>query len=138
MGIGAVYWMMRFGFDDPVLPIAKQVALGLFIIAFPALVRGDIIRKTNTDEGPGVRWWSSYPFLWLIALVLTAELGRFITPLGVDVFPVVALVGLLAYAIVFVRWLPRSSAWRTLSVIVGCGLFSVWASGVVWGRIYKN
>lgn len=138
MGIGAVYWMMRIGFDDPILPIAKQVALGLFIFAFPALARGDIVRKSYTDLRPDVRWWSSYPFLWLIALPLTAELGRFITPLGLDVFPVVAVAGVLAYAIVFVRWLPRSSAWRSLSVIVGCAFFSIWASGVVWGRIYKN
>jgi hypothetical protein len=53
-------------------------------------------------------------------------------------FRCIAAVGGLAYAIVLLRWLPRSTILRTLLLILGCGAFSVWASGVVWGRIYKN
>ena len=137
-GIGAVYWAMRIGFDDPIMAVAKQVALALFIFAFPALASPNIIRKSYTQSRADVRWWSSHPFLWLVGIGVTSLLGRFVSPLGLDVFPLVAVIGTLAWLVVFIRWLPRSSVWRTLSVIVGCALFSVWASGVVWGRIYKN
>ena len=38
MGIATVYSVMRIGFDDPLLPVAKAVALALFIFSFPAAV----------------------------------------------------------------------------------------------------
>jgi hypothetical protein len=127
IGIATVYSAMRIGFDDQLLPVAKTVALALFIFSFPATVKG-------SDR----RWWSSYPFLWIVALMLVAALGRLVSPTGLNAFPLVAAIGVLSYAIVFVRWLPRASVWRTMTLIGGCGAFSVWAAGVVWGRDYKN
>lgn len=127
IGIATVYWVMRIGFDDPWLPVAKTVALALFIFSFPATVKG-------SDRN----WRSSYPFLWIGGLMVAAALGRLVSATGLNVFPVVAAVGVISYAIVFVRWLPRASAWRTLVLIIGCAAISVWASGVVWGRNYKN
>src|SRR6476620_7383322 len=118
---------MRIGFDDPLLPVARTVALALFTFSFPATVRG-------SDRS----WWSSYPFLWIVALMVAAALARILSATGVNAFPVVAVVGVISYAIVFVRWLPRASVWRTLALFIGCGAVSVWASGVVWGRNYKN
>jgi len=138
MGIAAVYWLMRIGFDDPVIPVARQVALALFIFVFPATVSGALFRKSYKVGGPDARWWSSYPFLWLVAVAFTAGLGRVFSDTALDPFLFVAAVGVLSYAIVFVRWVPRSTVWRTLALVAGCGAFSVWASGVVWGRIYKN
>jgi hypothetical protein len=138
IGIAAVYWVMRIGFDDPVLLVARQVALALFIFTFPATVSGTLFRKSYKESSSAVRWWSSYPFLWLMALALTADLGRLVSATGLNAFPFVAAVGVLSFAIVFVRWLPRATAWRTLALITGCAAFSIWASGVVWGRIYKN
>ena len=138
IGIAAVYWVMRIGFDDPVQPVARQVALALFIVAFPVTARGAWFRKNYMDGVSAAQWWSSYPFLWLMALALTAVMGRLAPVLGINAFPLVAAVGVLSFAIVFVRWLPRATAWRTLALIAGGTAFSVWASGVVWGRVYKN
>jgi hypothetical protein len=138
MGIAAVYWTMRIGFDDPLIPVVKPVLLALFIFTFPALVSGSLLAKKYKNGERAVRWWSSYPFLWLVAIGFSAGLGRLAVTTGLNAFPVIAAIGGFAYVIVFIRWLPRSTLWRTLLVILGCGAFSVWASGVVWGRIYKN
>ena len=131
IGIAAVYSVMRIGFDDSMLPVMKTVALALFIFSFPA--SGTLFGRHQSD-----RWWVSYPFLWIIGLALTAVLGRLVSATGIDAFPFVAVVGPLSFVIVLVRWLPRASAVRTLALIGGCAAFSVWASGVVWGRNYKN
>jgi hypothetical protein len=138
LGIAAVYWTMRIGFDDPVMPVMKPVLLALFIFTFPAVVSGSLLPKSYRIEPDAVRWWSSYPFLWLIAIGISAVLGRVAGLTGLNAFPVIAALGGIAYLILFVRWLPRSTIWRTLLLILGCGVFSVWAAGVVWGRIYKN
>ncbi|HUQ20259.1 MAG TPA: hypothetical protein VM099_11655 [Gemmatimonadaceae bacterium] len=130
IGIGAVYWLMRLGFTNPVSPVIKPVALGLFIFSFPATVNLISFQKRQ--------WWSFPPFLWLSALVISAALGRIQPIIGLNAFPLLALIGAASFAIVFVRWIPRASIWRTLALIVGSLAFSVWASGVVWGRIYKN
>ena len=138
IGIATVYWVMRIGFDDPLAPVAKQMLLALFICSFPATVSGSLFRKRYRETRSLVRWWSSYPFLWLMALALTAGLGRLVSPTGLNAFPIVAAVGLLSYTIVLIRWLPRSTVPRTNALIIGCAAFSVWVSGGVWGSIYKN
>ncbi|MEP6905432.1 MAG: hypothetical protein ABI875_05070, partial [Gemmatimonadales bacterium] len=136
-GLAAVYWMMRLGFDDPVMPLAKAVALALFVYTFPAVASGELIRR-RAESGATESWWRSYPFLWLVALGLTAIVGRLVPVMGINPFPVVAALGVVAYAVVLFRWLQGASAWRSLAIITGSAAFSVWAAGVVWGRIYKN
>ncbi len=39
---------------------------------------------------------------------------------------------------IFARWITKAPLWRSLLFVAGTGVFSVWASGVVWGTIYKN
>jgi len=136
-GLAGVYWVMRVGFDDPVMPLAKSVALGLFVYTFPAVASGELIRR-RPESGATENWWRSYPFFWLVALGLTAILGRLVPVTGINPFPVIAALGVIAYLVVLFRWLQGAWVWRSLAIIAGSAAFSVWASGVVWGRIYKN
>jgi hypothetical protein len=108
------------------------------LFTFPAVASGALFRR---DSNPGPRtpdWWRSYPFLWLAGLAAAGILGRLVPVTGINAFPLIAVVGVLAYALVLFRWLRGASFWRSLALIVGSGAFSAWASGVVWGRIYKN
>ncbi len=138
IGIAAVYWMMRVGFDNPVTPVAKSVFLALFIFVFPAVASGALFRRDSDPDPPTLTWWRSYPFLWLAGLALTGTLGRLVPATGFNAFPLLAIVGVLAFAVVFSRWVQGASIWRSLAIVAGSGAFSIWASGVVWGRIYKN
>jgi len=138
IGIAAVYWVMRVGFDNPVAPVAKSLLLALFMFTFPAVASGTLFRRDSDPGPPTVTWWRSYPFLWLAGLALTGILGRLVPATGINAFPLLAIAGVLAFAVVFFRWLRGASIWRSLAIVAGSGAFSIWASGVVWGRIYKN
>jgi hypothetical protein len=138
IGIATVYWLMRIGFDDPVLPIVKSVCLALFIFTFPSAVSWTLFRREPRPVKQFTEWWRSYPFLWLAGIALTAFIGRLVPIIGFNPFPVLAAIGAVAYAIILVVWLTSGAPARTFAIIAGCGAFAVWASGVVWGRIYKN
>jgi hypothetical protein len=136
-GIAAVYWLMRIGFDNPLVPVVRPVGLAVFIFTFPEVVSWIHWRARRTGV-VFAAWWLSYPFLWLVALGVTAILGRLVPAIGINPFPVIGFVGAVAFAVILVRWLPGASPGRTLTIIAGALAFSVWAAGVVWGRIYKN
>jgi hypothetical protein len=137
IGIAAVYWAMRIGFDNPIPAVARPVGLALFISTFPFAARWALaaLARDGADVTP---WWRCYPFLWLVGLGLTAMVGRATPVIGFSVFPLLAVFGAIAFAVIFARWIAGAALWRSLALIFGCAVFSVWASGVVWGRIYKN
>jgi hypothetical protein len=138
VGIAAVFRVMRIGFDNPAAPAVKPVLLALFIFTFPAVASGRLFRRDSDPGPPAELWWQSYPFLWLAGIALTGLMGRLAAATGINSFPVIAIVGTLAYVAVFLRWLRGATGWRSAVVVAGSAAFSVWASGVVWGRIYKN
>lgn len=136
IGLAAVYWAMRIGFDNPVAPVGKAVALALFMFTFPAISRWFLLRFREGDGAAD--WLRSYPFLWLLGVALTAALGRLVSATGLNAFPVLGTIGVAAFVIILFSWLRNGSVWRSAAIIVGCSAFSVWAAGVVWGLNYKN
>jgi hypothetical protein len=136
IGLAAVYWAMRIGFDNPLAPVAKAVALALFMFTFPAISRWLLLRFA--DGARATDWWRSYPFLWLFGIALAAALGRLVPATGLNAFPALGIIGVAAFAGILFRWLRNGSVWRSAAIIVGSAAFSVWAGGVVWGLNYKN
>ncbi|MDQ3082022.1 MAG: hypothetical protein M3R07_07385, partial [Gemmatimonadota bacterium] len=133
IGIAAVYWLSRTGFANPPRPILRTTGFSLFLISAPHIARRVIARRN--DE---ISWASSYSFLWLAALLLTAVAGRIGGPGSSVLSVLLATVGAAAFAAILVGWLKGSSIRRSIALIAGSGVFAVWTSGVVWGRIYKN
>src|SRR5688572_22502518 len=127
---------MRIGFDNPLAPLGKAVALALFMFTFPAISRWLLLRFAAGDRG--IDWWRSYPFLWLLGIAFTAALGRLVPATGLNAFPLLGIIGVAAFVGIFLRWLRIVSVWRSAAIVVGCAAFSVWAGGVVWGLNYKN
>jgi hypothetical protein len=138
IGIAALYWVMRIGFEDSLIVVARPVGLALFISSFPFIANRGIWALGAEEQGVAPPWWGSYAFLWLLGLALTAILGRLVPALGFSPLPLLTLVGVVSFLVIFARWITKAPLWRSSLVIVGSGVFSVWASGVVWGRIYKN
>jgi hypothetical protein len=138
IGIAALYWVMRIGFEDSLVVAARPVALALFISSFPFIASRGIWALGAKEHGAVPPWWGSYAFLWLVGLALTAILGRLVPALGFSPLSLLAVVGVVSFVVIFARWITKAPLWRSLLLVVGSGVFSVWASGVVWGRIYKN
>lgn len=138
IGMAAIYWALRIGFENPLLDSARPVALALFILTFPLVTGSGMRRLHGNEQGTAPLWWGSYPFLSLLGLALTGILGRLVPIVGFSPLPLLAVVGVIVFLVVFVRWITRSPLWGSLLLVAGSVAFSVWAAGVVWGTIYKN
>jgi hypothetical protein len=139
VGMAALYWAMRIGFENPLLDAARPVAIALFILTFPYIASRGIWALRGKEQGTtSPPWWASYPFLSLLGLALTGFLGRLVPTVGFSPLPLLAAVGAIAFLVIFARWITSAPVWRSLLLIAGSVAFSVWAAGVVWGTIYKN
>jgi hypothetical protein len=134
--IGGVYWVLRSGFENPSAPILKSIALSLFLITLPLILRTTLVRTLSPARAES--WAGSYAFLWLAGIGFTGLIGRLVPVIGVNPFLLFALIGIVAYAVTLVRWIAAQGIVRTILSIAGAAAFGVWTSGVVWGRIYKN
>ena len=130
IGIAVAYWAARIGFRNPTAPLLRSVGLALFVLALPTAIR--VLR--NREGG----WTDSHGFITLAALVLTAIAGMAAPWIGFNPFPLFALAGTASFAFLLVRWLRDSSLAHILAILAGAGVYVVWTSGVVWGRIYKS
>ena len=132
IGLGVIYWAARIGFETPLLPILSAVGLGLILINVP-VVLWRVLQKS-----PGLGWPRSYSFAWLLTFAATAASGRFVIEAESNPAWVIVIVGAVALVIVLIEWVRQSSLIAATSLVVGSGIFSTWAGGVVWGRIYKS
>lgn len=133
MGLAAIYWLARIGFDNPPWPVLRAVGLALLLINTPYALRL-LIRRRTLEYG----WAVSYSFLWLMTLAVTAAIGRAVPLIGFSPFIPLAAVGFVAFFILLVDWV-RHSGWRASVVTtVSAAFFATWTAGVVWGRIYKS
>ncbi|HVF39110.1 MAG TPA: hypothetical protein VM939_04355, partial [Gemmatimonadaceae bacterium] len=133
IGIAMVYWVSRIGFENPVSPVVNSAALALFLFNAPYAFQG-LLARLGRSGG----WITSYSFIWLATLALTAIAGRLVPILGVNPSPVIRFVGVAVFTIVFLQWAIRGRTFSSLLVPL-LGLFmGGWAAGVVWGRIYKS
>jgi hypothetical protein len=130
IGLASIYWMARWGLENPVRPVVEVAALSLFMIDAPYVAQL-ITRRAS----PAATWrtsWSAYSLLSVLMVVLA---GRFI---GHSALPVFAIGGAVAFMVTLVDWIRSGSLWRSAVIVLGSLAFSTFAGGVVWGRIYKS
>ena len=101
------------------------MGLAVLIFTFPEVISW-IYSRARRTRVVFTAWWLSYPFLWLVALGVTAILGRLVPAIGIDPFPVIGFVGAVAFAVILVRWLPGAPPGQTSTIIAGALAFSVW------------
>jgi hypothetical protein len=133
IGFGLIYWALRIGFENPLVPIIASVGLGLLFINVPVVVSRAMARRDARN-----RWMRSYSFVWLLTFSVIAGAGRLAE--GDEVSPtiLVAILGGVAFLFVLTQWIRKTAPLRALALLLGSGMFSTWAAGVVWGRIYKS
>ncbi|MEO5588269.1 MAG: hypothetical protein ABIS03_01695 [Gemmatimonadaceae bacterium] len=113
--------------------MTKSLGLAMFLINFPFAIRALLRRQSVRDS-----WVTSYSAIWLVTIAVVPALGRLVPVTGMSPFPLIMLAGALSLVVSIVTWF-RSVSWKSiLGLVVGAGIFSSWAAGVVWGRIYKS
>ena len=133
LGLTAIYWTARIGFLNPLKPVLETLALSLFLINTPYVAR--LVTSRVKDR---VSWATSYSAYWIAVVLLATIAGRVVSATGVNVFPAFAIIGVVAFAVTLIDWLRSSRLWRSIAILVGSAAFSIFAGGVVWGRIYKS
>jgi len=131
--LGIMYWALRIGFVNPVIPIIAAIGLALLLINVPVLVAEAFSRR---DARRG--WTRTYSFAWLVTFAAIAGIGRLAANFdGSPAIPI-AVAGGIAFLFVFAGWIRATTVRSALLLIAGSGFFATWAGGVVWGRIYKS
>jgi hypothetical protein len=130
IGLASIYWTARAGLANPVRPVIEATALSLFMINAPHAAQL-VTRRVS----PALSWRTSWSAYWLLSVLLTVLAGRFV---GNSALGVVAVAGVVAFAVMLASWLRSGSPWRSAVVVFGSLAFSTFAGGVVWGRIYKS
>ena len=111
----------------------RAVGLALLLIDTPYAIRL-LIRRRTLEYG----WATSYSFLWLMTIAVTAAIGWAVPLIGFSPFIPLAAIAIVAFLILLADWF-RHSGWKaTVAMIVCAAFFSTWTAGVVWGRIYKS
>lgn len=131
--LGAIYFMSRIGFENPMAPVLEAVGLAMFVSAAPLWLMRLLVRR-----GVGVgEWWSSQPALTLMCIMTMAALGLLAQATSVALAPVLGVPGAVLALWTVVNWLRRGRVVATIGFLVGTTVFSIWTAGVVWGSRYK-
>ena len=131
--LGAIFWVARTGFDNPGGPVIKSVVLSVFIGTAPLTAR-TLLRLNRKPYG----WVTSYSFLSLASVVVTALLGWMVALTGLNAFYLFALAAVPGLGLAGRGFFRSHGGTRSVLLLAGAALFAQWCAGVVWGRIYKN
>src|SRR4051794_7058334 len=92
--IAGVYWVLRTGFDNPVAPVLKSLALAFWLFTAPLVARGVLARRSDIARN---HWTRSFAFLWLMTFGVTGIVGRLVPVVGFNPFIVLGAIGVVAY-----------------------------------------
>ncbi len=112
------------------MPVIQVAGLSLFLINVPRA----LTMFTNSANGRWA-WATTHSFYWLVTVLLTVLVGRFV---GRPALPVFVVLGIVTFLLAVADWLRSGSLWRSAIVTIGSLAFATFAGGVVWGRIYKS
>jgi hypothetical protein len=133
--IAALYYIGRIGFDNPSSPILITLGLSLFVGVAPFVAWWFLPRGHYEEAEP---WWTSQAFITLIALSVSANFGRLVPALGINLGWVLAAVGYLCGLAALVIWIRKARIPSALAFIVFAAVFAAWACGVAWSTRYKT
>ena len=131
--LGALYWIARVGFINPVVPVLNVVGISMFVLATPLW----LMRFAQGRRVVVAHWGASQPALTLLCIAIVAMLGMVAHATGLMLATVVAIPGALLAVLTIVIWLKRARFVSTVLFLLGSAAFTVWTAGVVWGSRYK-
>jgi hypothetical protein len=133
MVLGLMYWSLRIGFVNPLIPIIASAGLGLLFINVPVL-----ISQALKDRERPHKWLRSYSFAWLLTFAFLAGAGRLAVSDDTSPTILIAVLGGISFLVVLFHWIRTTRVRNAILLVIGSGFFATWAGGVVWGRIYKS
>lgn len=133
--IAALYYVGRWGFDNPAQPVVATLGISLFISVTPFVVWRVSLRR-HYDEPQA--WWRSQPALTIYALIITALTGMLVPATGVNLVGVLEAIGYGSALAAMVIWIAQGSQRINFLFLIGCAAFATWACGIAWSTRYKT
>jgi hypothetical protein len=136
ISLGVVYALSRLGFDDTSpFVTAKVLAIGFFFLFFPYGARRLLAIAGKTESAS---WYTSYPWLTVVAVIISLVAGLFQSRLPFDCLPVFLIIGVICAAASWRRYLRCTSPKRVVVSVAGIVFFSLWVAKMVFARGYQN
>ncbi len=123
--IAAAYFLARWGFETPLLPVARAAGLGLFLATGGELARG--LARSRASQ-----WFASEGWLGLCPLLLAALTGALLP----GAWWLLVALGGASFVLALTRaWRggDRRLVWLGAVSLMGC-----WFVGMAWGHGYAN
>jgi len=123
--LAGAYWLARYGFDTPLLPVARAAGLGLFLAT-----GGELVRRWSRPRAG--QWFACESWAGLCPLLLAALFGAALPQAGW----LLAALGPLSFAMALARaglGRGRRLIWLSAALLMGC-----WFVGMAWGHGYAN
>ncbi|HYN80912.1 MAG TPA: hypothetical protein VES88_05370 [Gemmatimonadaceae bacterium] len=133
--IAALYYLGRWGFDNPVCPVLTTLGLSFFITVAPLVVWRLVTQSHYAEPEP---WWRTQPALTLAALGLTALAGMLVPATGWNAMVVLGVAGFASALVAVVIWMRHGGKGTNLLFLMGAIVFATWACGVAWSTRYKT
>lgn len=133
--IATLYYLSRWGFDNPARPILATLGLSLFVSATPFVVWRLVTRSHYAEPEP---WWRTHPALALAAIGITALAGMLVPATGWNAAVVLGVAGFASGLVALVIWMRHGGKGTNLLFLMGTIVFATWACGVAWSTRYKT
>lgn len=133
--IAALYYLGRWGFENPARPVLATLGLSLFMTVAPFIVWRLSIRGHYEEPEP---WWRSHSALAIDALAITALAGMLVPTTGVNLIGVLETIGFASALAALVIWVAQGSQRVNALFAIGSAAFALWAAGVTWSTRYKT
>lgn len=133
--IAALYYVGRWGFDNPVRPVLATLGLSLFITVAPLVVWRLVTQSHYAEPEP---WWRTQPALTLAALGVTALAGMLVPATGWNAMVVLGVAGFASALVALVMWMRHGGKGTNMLFLTGATVFATWACGVAWSTRYKT
>ncbi len=132
----ALYWLSRIGLPDSHgWLVLRCLCLSLFLLLLPAAVR---LFSQHFTRKHSVQWWYSDAMLAMVGIFLLPLAGVLGAYLGVNAALPIEVLGLLVFAIIFIRWLTTGSFLKNVILMAAALLFGIALGGFFWGWVLKG
>jgi hypothetical protein len=133
--LASIYYLLRVGFPDPIIPIIKTLSISLYFICFPSFYR--LIRMSFS----GCRDKSTLTtdaFISLGNLLIITLVAYFAPLLPFDILPWLGTLGIIIFFILFIFWLRKGSWKHSIAFLMISAILSILMAAHIWSSAYVS
>lgn len=145
-----IYYLLRIGFNDPVLPVLTTLSLSFFLLFLPQgcnllCQRLQIHFKSTLSRRfpPGATftssiWLTTDAAISLLGLIVLTCSGLIASVSNINLLPLFSSVGFILFAINYIRFFYSGNVIKNLVFLTVNILFSVWIASTVWASLWHD